>query len=231
MISGGDRMYKILIVDDEEILLQMLKYQFEGANYEVLTAINSDEALKRLRKMPDIILLDINMPEINGLQLCTMIREYISVPIIFLTARADEGDKVKGLLVGGDDYITKPFNMEELFARVAAHLRREERCQNRTQILFEKKGLVFDYENRKAYINHNQVEFSNKEFEILHLLSTNSGQVFDRDRIYEIIWGIDGCGDSNVVKEHIRKIRTKLLEYTDEVYIETVWGVGYRWKK
>lgn len=139
MISGGDRMYKILIVDDEEILLQMLKYQFEGANYEVLTAINSDEALKRLRKMPDIILLDINMPEINGLQLCTMIREYISVPIIFLTARADEGDKVKGLLVGGDDYITKPFNMEELFARVAAHLRREERCQNRTQILFEKK--------------------------------------------------------------------------------------------
>lgn len=141
MISGGDRMYKILIVDDEEILLQMLKYQFEGANYEVLTAINSDEALKRLRKMPDIILLDINMPEINGLQLCTMIREYISVPIIFLTARADEGDKVKGLLVGGDDYITKPFNMEELLARVAAHLRREERCQNRTQILFEKKGL------------------------------------------------------------------------------------------
>ena len=154
---------------------------------------------------------------------------YIYCSDYFLTARVDEGDKVR--IVGRwDDYITKPFNMEELFARVAAHLRREERCQNRTQILFEKKGLVIDYENRKAYINHNQVEFSNKEFEILHLLSTNSGQVFDRDRIYEIIWGIDGCGDSNVVKEHIRKIRTKLLEYTDEVYIETVWGVGYRWK-
>ena len=120
-------MYKILIVDDEEMLLQMLKYQFEGANYEVLTATNADEVLKKLKKMPDIILLDINMPEINGLQLCTMIREYISVPIIFLTARAGECDKVRGLLAGGDDYITKPFNMEELFARVTAHLRREER--------------------------------------------------------------------------------------------------------
>ena len=148
-------MYKILIVDDEEMLLQMLKYQFEGANYEVFTAENADEVLKKLQKTPDIILLDINMPEINGLQLCTMIREYVSVPIIFLTARADEGDKVKGLLVGGDDYITKPFSMDELFARVAAHLRREERCRNRTQILFEKKGLVIDYENRKSYINRN----------------------------------------------------------------------------
>lgn len=224
-------MYKILIVDDEEMLLQMLKYQFEGAKYEVLTASNTDEVLKKLQRMPDIILLDINMPEINGLQLCTMIREYVTVPIIFLTARADECDKIKGLIVGGDDYITKPFNMEELFARVAAHLRREERCRNRTQILFKKGGLVIDYENRKLYINHQQVEFSNKEFEIIHLLSTNPGQVFDRDRIYERIWGIDGCGDSNVVKEHVRKIRTKLSEYTDELYIETVWGVGYRWKR
>lgn len=231
MEVGGNNMYKILIVDDEEMLLQMLKYQFEGANYNVFTASNADEVLNKLQKMPDIILLDINMPEINGLQLCTMIREYVTVPIIFLTARADENDKIKGLMVGGDDYITKPFNMEELLARVTAHLRREERCRNRTQILFKREGLVIDYENRKLYINHKQVEFSNKEFEIIHLLSTNSGLVFDRDRIYERIWGFDGCGDSNVVKEHIRKIRTKLSEYTDELYIETVWGVGYRWKK
>lgn len=224
-------MYKILIVDDEEMLLQMLKYQFKGANYEVFTASKVDEVLEKLQKIPDIILLDINMPEVNGLQLCTMIREYVTVPIIFLTARADECDKVKGLLLGGDDYITKPFSMEELFARVAAHLRREERCRTRTQILFKKEGLVIDYENRMVYVNHKQVGFSNKEFEIIHLLSANPGQVFDRDRIYERIWGIDGSGDSNVVKEHIRKIRTKLSEYTDEVYIETVWGVGYRWKK
>lgn len=224
-------MYKILIVDDEELLLQMLKCQFEGENYEVITAVNANELLEKIIYKPDIILLDINMPEINGLELCTMIREHVSVPIIFLTARGSDKDKINGLMAGGDDYITKPFNMDELLARIMAHLRREERCYNHTKAVFHKKGLVIDYECRKVYINNTLIEFANKEFEIIRLLSMNSGQVFDKERIYERIWGIDGTGDGNVIKEHIRKVRIKLSEYTDEQYIETVWGVGYRWKK
>lgn len=224
-------MAKILIVDDEEILLKMLKFQFEAEGYDVITCTNAQDVLKNLEMMPDIILLDVNMPKTDGLEICSMIRDYISVPIIFLTARANEEDKIKGLMVGGDDYITKPFNMDELFARVKAHLRREERHRNKTQVKFDKNGVVIDYYGRKIYVNHNLIEFSNKEFEIIHLLSENSGQVFDKERIYERIWGFEGEGDSNVIKEHIRKIRTKFSEYTDEQYIETVWGVGYRWKK
>lgn len=224
-------MAKILIIDDEDILLQMLRCQFESENYDVITAKNLDEVTQKLKNSPDIILLDINMPDVDGLKICTMIRDYVSVPIIFLTARGNDEDKVMGLMAGGDDYITKPFNMNELFARVKAHLRREERYKNKSRILFDKKGIVIDYQSRKVYVNHNLVEFSNKEFEIIHLLSENVGQVFDKDRIYDIIWGIDGNSDSNVIKEHIRKIRTKLSEYTDKQYIETVWGVGYRWIK
>lgn len=224
-------MQKILIVDDEQMILDMLKRQFENEKYEVLLAGNGEEALKKLQKAPDIILLDINMPDMNGIELCAMIRKYISAPIIFLTARVSDQDKVNGLMMGGDDYITKPFSMEELLARVVAHLRREERHFKRNQTVFNKEGLVIDYESRQVFINNAYIELSNKEFEIVRLLSANEGQVFDKERIYDRIWGFAGVGDSNVIKEHIRRIRTKFSAYTKEQYIETVWGVGYRWKK
>lgn len=220
--------YKILIVDDEQSILDMLRLQFQLEEYLVYTAINAKEALDKLSYMPDIILLDINMAGMNGLDLCVSIREFVSCPILFLTARVSEQDKVNGLMVGGDDYITKPFSMNELLARVSAHLRREKRNKNKTIGKFS-EGLIIDYNSRTIHIKGNLIELSNKEFEIIRLLSMNAGQVFDREKIYDIIWGFDGSGDSIVIKEHIRKIRLKFAVYTDKSYIETVWGVGYKW--
>lgn len=164
------------------------------------------------------------------LDLCVSIRDFISCPIIFLTARVSEQDKINGLMAGGDDYITKPFSVNELLARISAHLRREQRSHNKTKSKFS-EDLIIDYSDRSLYIKGHKIELSNKEFEIIQLLSSNAGQVFDREKIYENIWGIDGNGDSVVIKEHIRKIRLKFNEFTDKGYITTVWGVGYKWEK
>ena len=222
--------YKILIVDDEQSILDMLKLQLEFEGYTVYVASNAKEALDNLSYSPDIILLDINMSGMNGLDLCVFIRDFISCPIIFLTARVSEQDKINGLMAGGDDYITKPFSVNELLARISAHLRRERRNHNKAKSKFSEE-LVIDYSDRSLYIKGNKIELSNKEFEIIQLLSSNAGQVFDREKIYECIWGIDGNGDSIVIKEHIRKIRLKFSKFTDKVYITTVWGVGYKWGK
>jgi len=164
------------------------------------------------------------------LELCQLIRGHISCPIIFLTARVTERDVIKGLSVGGDDYITKPFRMDELLARISAHLRREERKGTAENLRFDEE-LIIDYNSRTVFYGREQLDFSNKEFEIIRFLSQNAGMVFDRETIYEKLWGYNGEGDSIVVKEHIRKIRNKLSVYTDKNYIETVWGVGYKWAK
>ncbi len=221
--------YKILIIDDEEMILSMMKKCLQE-KFSVYTADSAKRALELLTVTPDIILLDINMPEMDGLELCQLIREHISCPIIFLTARVTEQDVIKGLSVGGDDYITKPFRMDELLARISAHLRREKRKGTVANLKFDDK-LVIDYNSREVFYGKEQLDFSNKEFEIIKFLSRNAGMVFDRDAIYEKLWGYDGEGDSIVVKEHIRKIRNKLQVYTDKNYIETVWGVGYKWAK
>lgn len=221
--------YKILIIDDEEMILSMMKKCLQE-KFSVYTADSAKRALELLTVTPDMILLDINMPEMDGLELCQLIREHISCPIIFLTARVTEQDVIKGLSVGGDDYITKPFRMDELLARISAHLRREKRKGTVANLKFDDK-LVIDYNSREVFYGKEQLDFSNKEFEIIKFLSRNAGMVFDRDAIYEKLWGYDGEGDSIVVKEHIRKIRNKLQVYTDKNYIETVWGVGYKWAK
>lgn len=221
---------KILVVDDEEGITTLLKDYFEINDYEVYTAQNGKEALEKISKNPDIILLDINMPEIDGIEVCSRIRNYISCPILFLTAKIENNDKINGFSVGADDYIVKPFDLEELGARVSAHLRREQRKSNHTKVNFY-KDLVIDYEKRSISIDNNQVSLSKKEFDIVELLSTNPGQVFDRERIYDRIWGYDKNGNSDVIMEHIRKIRIKLSRYTLENYIETVWGAGYKWIK
>lgn len=201
-----------------------------GEEFSVYTAENAKKALELLNVIPDIILLDINMPEMDGLELCQLIRGHISCPIIFLTARVTERDVIKGLSVGGDDYITKPFRMDELLARISAHLRREERKGTAENLRFDEE-LIIDYNSRTVFYGKEQLDFSNKEFEIIRFLSQNAGMVFDRETIYEKLWGYNGEGDSIVVKEHIRKIRNKLSVYTDKNYIETVWGVGYKWAK
>lgn len=221
--------YKILIIDDEEMILSMME-KCLGEEFSVYTAENAKKALELLNVIPDIILLDINMPEMDGLELCQLIRGHISCPIIFLTAWVTERDVIKGLSVGGDDYITKPFRMDELLARISAHLRREERKGTAENLRFDEE-LIIDYNSRTVFYSREQLDFSNKEFEIIRFLSQNAGMVFDRETIYEKLWGYNGEGDSIVVKEHIRKIRNKLSVYTDKNYIETVWGVGYKWAK
>lgn len=221
---------KILIADDEKDIVSMLSRFFESKGFCVLPALNGAEALKQVEKQPDIILLDINMPGTDGLEVCRRIRNHISSPILFLTARIEDTDKVAGFVAGGDDYIVKPFSLMELEARVCAHLRRQLRHNFEAQIKFS-GDLTIDYSERCLFFGDKRIILAKKEFDIVQLLSQNSGQVFDKERIYERIWGYDSEGDSSVVVEHIRRIRTKIASYTDCIYIETVWGCGYKWVK
>ena len=209
---------KILIADDESDIVSMLGSFFESKGFRVLPAFNGAEALKQVEKQPDIILLDINMPGTDGLEVCKRIRDHISCPILFLTARIEDTDKVKGFTVGGDDYIVKPFSLMELEARVRAHLRREARHNFEAQVKFS-GDLTIDYSERCVFFGDKRVGLAKKEFDIVELLSQNPGQIFDKERIYERIWGYDSEGDSSVVAEHIRRIRSKIAAYTDRIYI------------
>ena len=222
--------YKLLIVDDDTELLEMLKSFFEIKRYSVITAENGGDALNKIKCNPDIILLDINMPKIDGLEVCRRIRDKISCPIIFLTAKAEEQDRVNGLLSGGDDYILKPFSLKELDARIIAHLKREERHKSKS--VYRLQGeLSIDYTKKKVQVGNNSLELTKLEYEIIQFLSMNPGQVFDREQIYEKLCGYDAEGSSRVITELIRRIRNKIAKYTPEEFIETVWGMGYRWKK
>lgn len=221
---------KILIADDEKDIVSMLGSFFETRGFTVLPALSGTQALKQVEKHPDIILLDINMPDLDGLEVCRRIRDHVSCPILFLTARIEDTDKVSGFAVGGDDYIVKPFSLIELEARVKAHLRRDARHGFEARIRFS-GDLTIDYSQRCLYFKDQRLGLAKKEFNIVELLSQNPGQVFDKERIYERIWGYDSEGDSSVVAEHIRRIRAKIALYTDRVYIETVWGCGYKWIK
>lgn len=217
----------ILIVDDERGIVDMMNTYF-SPQYEVLTAYSGEEAIQNAEKKPDLILLDINMPGIDGLTVCQTIREHITCPILFLTARTESADKINGFQAGADDYIVKPFDLDELAARIAAHLRREQRRHSQSAVRFFGE-LAIDYSARTVTIHGKSVSLSKREFDILELLSLNAGQIFDRERIYETVWGIDGDGNSDTVMEHIRKIRAKLAVHTLHSYIETVWGCGYKW--
>lgn len=219
---------KIMLVDDEKGIVEVMKNYFEMSGYQVITAYSGQEALNKISCLPDIVLLDINMPDIDGLTVCQSIREHIVCPILFLTARIETADKIKGFSVGADDYIVKPFDLDELGARVSAHLRREYRKQEQSKLRFF-NDMVIDYTKREVSICDTNVILSKKEFDIVELLSTNAGQVFDRERIYEAVWGFDGNGNSDTIMEHIRKIRAKFSVLSLHNYIETVWGVGYKW--
>lgn len=223
-------MYKILIVDDETMLTDLLSQHFEDCGYMTYVAGSSEEAMAKLHVKPDIILLDINMPGMDGLALCKVIRQHVVCPIIFLTARITEQDKINGLRMGGDDYITKPFSLKELTARVEAHLRREARNRTAPDVIASQE-LIVNLSERKVYYKNNEIGFSKREFDIIEFLVMNANQVFDRERIYEAVWGYDAEGDSNVIKEHIRRIRAKLTEATGKEYIETLWGMGYKWNR
>ncbi len=222
--------YKILFVDDDEALIKMLTRYFSMKGYEVRTAVSGVEAIEKIKEKPDIILLDINMPEMDGLEICRQIRGITASPIIFLTARVEEQDKVNGLLMGGDDYIVKPFSLKELEARIIAHLKREERHRSETSYRFS-EGLMIDYSARTVQIGGKILEFTRMEYEIIEFLSMHPGQVFDKERIYERVCGYEGRGDSRGITELIRRIRKKLAVHTQTEYIETVWGMGYQWRR
>ena len=223
-------MTKLLIVDDDRALLTMLRSHFEMKKYEILTAENGTEALEKLNARPDIILLDINMPQMDGLHLCRLIRDKVSCPILFLTAKVEEDDRVNGLLSGGDDYITKPFSLKELDAMITAHLKREQRRSVSSNCFFQ-DGLVIDYTAKTVQIGDTCLELTKAEYGIIEFLSMNPGMVFDKERIYERVCGYDAEGDSRVITELVRRIRNKLSALTETEYIETVWGMGYRWIK
>lgn len=222
--------YKILIIDDDRELLKMLSQYFSLKNYAVITVENGIEALEKVNETPDIILLDVNMPGLDGIEVCRRIRDLVSCPIIFLTAKVEEQDRVMGLLSGGDDYILKPFSLKELDARIIAHLKREERIQRKTKRRFY-GDLEIDYARKNVQIKGNTLDLTKLEYEITEFLSANPEIVFDKERIYEKINGYESEGDSRVVTELIRRIRKKIKIYTEHEYIETVWGMGYKWIK
>ena len=221
---------KILIVDDVGDIVRLLESYFSRLGYQTMTAFSGAEALAKASAGPDIILLDVNLPDMDGFEVCRRIREGVSCPILFLTARIEDGDKVKGFAVGGDDYVVKPFSLEELGARVAAHLRREVRRSAAMSVRFDDE-LMINYTDRTVSVRGRELSFARKEFDIIELLSQNAGQIFDRERIYERVWGYDSEGDSAVVAEHIRRIRAKLSAAGAKPYIQTVWGVGYKWSR
>lgn len=223
-------MYKILVADDEQNIVSLLKDYFEMNGYLVLTAYNGAEAMEKAAQNPDIILLDVNMPDGDGLEVCQKIRDHVSCPILFLTACIEDSDKINGFAAGGDDYILKPFSIDELGARVAAHIRRDHRIKAQANVRFF-GGLTIDYTAKTVMAGETVLELAKKEYQIVELLSLNCGQVFDKERIYEKIWGYDAEGDSAVIAEHIRRIRAKLGKFGEEYHVETVWGMGYRWVK
>ncbi len=220
--------YNILIVDDDTELQKMLKNYFRLRDYQVDTAIDGVEAVEKAKSNYDVIILDVAMPGMDGIEVCKAIRESVECPIIFLTARSEEQDKINGLLSGGDDYILKPFSILELEVRVIAHLKREERHLNRNKV---RDGFVIDYVKRAVFVDRQEMELTKIEYGIIEFLSMNPGQVFDKERIYEKVCGYDAEGDSRVITELIYRIRKKMEALSVEEHIVTVWGMGYKWKK
>ena len=222
-------MYKILIVDDEKDIVSFLETYFISEDYEVVTAYSGSEALDLADQSFDVILLDINMPDLDGLDVCKRIRESVTCPILFLTARVQDHEVIEGLAYGADDYLLKPINIDVLGAKVRSHLRREER--ETVQRLYKRFGdVTVYYDSYQFFVRDDEIKLTKREFEIIALLSQYPNQIFDKERIYESIWGYDGEGDSTVVTELVKRIRAKFQKYDMNSLIHTVWGVGYKWQ-
>lgn len=229
-------MSKILIVDDERELVALLEKKLKSKGHEVLIAYNGNDGIELANKQPDLIILDIMMPGADGFEVCSTIRDDVVCPIIFLSAKQSETDKIKGLTLGGDDYIVKPFGLRELMARIEANLRREKRSQyinmenKRPKMYFGK--LCLDIQERAVKVDGVDVHLTKIEYDIVELLALHAGQVFSREQIYEKVWGYDSEGDDSTVVERVKKIRAKFSVVTPKIeYISTVWGIGYKWNK
>ncbi|WHE06410.1 response regulator transcription factor [Thermoanaerobacterium thermosaccharolyticum] len=229
-------MSKILIIDDEKEIADLLKDSLERKGNTVLTAYNGKEGIEKAKDMPDLIVLDIMMPDIDGYEVCSKIMDTVICPIVFLSAKQSEMDRIKGFALGGDDYVVKPFSLKELLARIDAHLRREKRAillnEEGKRALLNFKNISIDLKSREVMVKGAPIELTKKEFDVLELLSLHPGQVFSKEQIYEKVWGFDAEGDTTTVTEHIKNIRAKIENFDpDTEYIKTVWGIGYKWEK
>lgn len=220
---------KILVVDDEKLLVKGVKFNLENEGYQVDVGYDGNEAVELARNGGyDLIILDVMMPELDGLEACMRIREFSTVPVIFLTARGEDMDKVIGFEYGADDYITKPFNILELKARIRALLRRSALSSSVTGAMLTAGNISVDIEKRVATKKGVPVELTVKEFDVFELLAKNAGRVYSREMLLNIVWGYEYQGDIRTVDVHIRRLREKLEENPAEPeHIMTKWGVGY----
>ena len=222
---------KILIVDDNKQITSILKEYSIKEGFNPIIAYDGDDAISKFNlESPDILLLDVMMPGKDGFQVCKEIRRTSNVPIIMITARGEDFEKIMGLEIGADDYIVKPFSVGEVMARVKAILRRINKEKDEQEI-FEYDNLKINFGTYTVYINNIVVNLTKKEFEILWTLTNNKNKVFSRDNLLNLLWGYDYVGDSRTVDNHIKRLRSKLDEHNhDSWLISTIWGVGYKFE-
>ncbi|MCR5835328.1 MAG: response regulator transcription factor [Lachnospiraceae bacterium] len=218
-------MARILVVDDDAAMLQLIKRVLEKDQHLVFLESKAKGVLEKDFTKFDLILLDVMMPDMDGFEVCSEIRSNVDCPIIFLTAKTQEADIVRGLGLGGDDYITKPFGTTELRARVNAHLRRDKREKKFSVCI---SGVTFQLKAKEVAVNSEKLQLTKSEYEICEYLALHKGQVFSREQIYEAVFGLDGESDESVIATHVKNIRSKMTMFGISP-IETVWGVGYKW--
>ena len=221
---------RVLIVDDEKLIVKGIRFSLEKDDYEADTAYDGGEALEKAKENTyDVILLDLMLPVMNGMDVCRQIREFSDVPIIMLTAKGEDMDKILGLEYGADDYITKPFNILEVKARIKAILRRTRAAKKNVEENVIVNGDVrLDKDNRRVQICGREINLTGKEFELLEFLVANPGKVYGRAKLLQLIWGKDYPGDERTVDVHVRRLREKIEPNPSEPrYVQTKWGVGY----
>lgn len=228
-------MKKILIIEDEIEIAELERDYLEIYGFEAEIETNGEEGLKRgIEEDFDLIILDLMLPGVNGFEICKEVRQVKNIPIIMVSARKDDVDKIRGLGLGADDYLTKPFSPSELVARVKAHLNRYERLIGtgiKKNEIIEIRGVKIDKTARRVYVNGEEKSLTTKEFDLLTFLAENPNQVFTKEELFRRIWNMDSIGDIATVTVHIKKIREKVeLDTSNPQYIETIWGVGYRFK-
>ncbi len=224
---------KILVVDDEELLVKGIKFNLQNDGYEVISGSNGLEAIELAQaQIPDLIILDVMMPQMDGLTACARIREFSDVPIILLTAKTEDMDKLMGFDQGADDYLTKPFNILELKARIRALLRRTAKSNDETAEHMTIGSITLDLSARNAYRSGTLVDLTAKEFDVIEFLMRNPNRVYSREALLDTIWAYEYRSDIRTVDVHIRRLREKLEENpADPKYIMTKWGVGYYFRK
>lgn len=225
---------RVLVVDDEKMIVKGIRFSLEQDGMEVTCAYDGEEALTFAREQQfDIILLDIMLPKLSGFEVCQQIREFSNVPIIMLTAKGDDMDKILGLEYGADDYITKPFNILEVKARIKAIIRRTAKQEKKADTAgrIQAGDMTIERDNRRVYIEGREINLTAKEFDVLELLATHPNQVYSREKLLTMVWGADYPGDARTVDVHIRRLREKVETNSSEPkYVHTKWGVGYYFK-